>query len=89
MDELKVLLSKLSQSDQIKSYLNRIKDSLVLIKRCVVIIVFLAGLMVFLKEYTLVLSIFTSIGTETRAFKAEWSVLRRCLLVLSNLKKDN
>ena len=52
MGELKVLLSKLSRSDQIKSYLNKIKDSLVLIKRCVVIIVFLAGLMVFLKEYT-------------------------------------
>ena len=51
MNELKVLLSKLSRSDQIKSYLNKIKDSLVLIKRCVVIIVFLAGLMVFLREY--------------------------------------
>lgn len=52
MGELKVLLSKLSRSDQIKSYQNKIQDSLVLIKRCVVIIVFLAGLMVFLKEYT-------------------------------------
>ena len=52
MGELKVLLSKLSRSDQIKSYQNKIPDSLVLIKRCVVIIVFLAGLMVFLKEYT-------------------------------------
>ena len=52
MGELKVLLSKLSRSDQIKSYQNKIQDSRVLIKRCVVIIVFLAGLMVFLKEYT-------------------------------------
>ena len=52
MGELKVLLSKLSRSDQIKSYQNKIQDSLVLIKRCAVIIVFLAGLMVFLKEYT-------------------------------------
>ena len=51
MNELKVLLSKLSQSDQIKSYLNKINVSLVLIKRCVVIIVFLTGLMVFLTEY--------------------------------------
>ena len=51
MNELRVLLSKLGQSDQIKSYLNKINDSLVLIKRCVVIIVFLAGLTVFLTEY--------------------------------------
>ena len=52
MGELKVLLSKLSRSDQIKSYQNKILDSLGWIKRWVVIIVFLAGLMVFLKEYT-------------------------------------
>ena len=51
MNELRVLLSKLGQSDQIKSYLNKINDSLVLIKRCVVIIVFLAALTVFLTEY--------------------------------------
>ena len=51
MNDLKYLLSKLGQSDQIKSYLNKINDSLVLIKRCVVIIVFLAGLTVFLTEY--------------------------------------
>ena len=51
MKELRVLLSKLGQSDQIKSYLNKINDSLVLIKRCVVIIVFLAGLTVFLTEH--------------------------------------
>ena len=51
MNELRVLLSKLGQSDQIKSYLSKINDSLVLIKRCVVIIVFLAGLTVFLTEY--------------------------------------
>ena len=51
MNVLKVLLSELSQSDQIISYHNKIKESLGLIKRCVVIIVFLAGLMVFLTEY--------------------------------------
>ena len=51
MNELRVLLSKLGQSDQIKSYLNKINDSLVLIKRCVVIIVFLAALTVFLTEH--------------------------------------
>ena len=59
MDELKNLLSSLtrkmnetiSQSDQIKSYLNKIKDSLDLIKRCFVILVFLAGLIVFLTEW--------------------------------------
>ena len=37
MGELKVLLSKLSRSDQIKSYQNKIQDSLVLIKRCVAV----------------------------------------------------
>ena len=51
MNDLKGLLSKLSQSDQIKSYLNKINDSLVLIKRCVVILVFLASLMVFLSKW--------------------------------------
>ena len=59
MSELKNLLSSLtrkmnetiSQSDQIKSYLNKMNDSLVLIKRCVVILVFLAGLTVFLTEW--------------------------------------
>ena len=39
---------KLGNPDQIKSYLNKMNDSLVLIKRCVVILVFLAGLMVYL-----------------------------------------
>ena len=59
MSELKNLLSSLtrkmnetiSQSDQIKSYLNKMNDSLVLIKRCVVILVFLAGLTVFMIEW--------------------------------------
>jgi len=51
MTELKVLLSRLGQSDQIKGYLNKINDSLALIKRCVVILVFLAGLTVFLSEW--------------------------------------
>lgn len=59
MSELKNLLSSLtrkmnetiSQSDQIKSYLNKMNDSLDLIKRCVVILVFLAGLTVFLTEW--------------------------------------
>ena len=51
MNEFKILSSKLSQSGQIKSYLNKINDSLVLIKKCIVIIVFLAGLTVFLTEY--------------------------------------
>jgi hypothetical protein len=58
MSDLKNLLSRLTrqmnetlgQSDQIKSYLNKMNDSLVLIKRCFVIIVFLAGLMVYLTE---------------------------------------
>ena len=59
MSELKNLLSSLtrkmdktiSQSDQIKSYLNKMNDSLDLIKRCVVILVLLAGLAVFLTEW--------------------------------------
>ena len=51
MHDLKELLYKMSQSDQIKSYLNKMNDSLVLIKRCVVILVFLAGLTVFLTEW--------------------------------------
>jgi uncharacterized coiled-coil DUF342 family protein len=59
MDDLKNLLFNLkrkiketiSQSDQIKSYLNKMKDSLDLIKRCFVIVVFFAGLTVFLTEW--------------------------------------
>ena len=51
MNELKVLLSKLGQSDQFKGYLNKMNDSLDLIKRCFVILVFLAGLTVFLSEW--------------------------------------
>ena len=51
MNELKVLLSKLGQSDQFKGYLNKINDSLDLVKRCFVILVFLAGLTVFLLEW--------------------------------------
>ena len=59
MDDFKNLLFNLkrkiketiSQSGQIKSYLNKMNDSLVLIKRCVVILVFLAGLTVFLTEW--------------------------------------
>jgi len=51
MNELKILLSKLGQSDQIKGYLNKMSDSLDLIKRCFVILVFLAGLTVFLTEW--------------------------------------
>ena len=58
MSDLKNLLSRLTrqmnetigQYDQIKSYFNKMNDSLILIKRCVVILVFLAGLMVFLTE---------------------------------------
>ena len=58
MSDLKNLLSRLTrqmngkmgQYDQIKSYLNKMNDSLVLIKKCVVILVFLAGLMVYLTE---------------------------------------
>ena len=42
---------KMGQSDQIKSYFNKMNDSLVLIKRCVVILAFLAGLMVYLTEW--------------------------------------
>ena len=51
MSNLKDLLSRMGKSDQIKSYLNKMNDSLVLIKRCVVILVFLAGLTVFLTEW--------------------------------------
>ena len=51
MNELKVLLSKLGQSEQFKGYLNKMNDSLDLIKRCFVILVFLAGLTVFLTEW--------------------------------------
>jgi len=51
MNELKDLLSKLGQSDQIESYLNKMNDSLDLIKRCFVILVFLSGLTVFLTEW--------------------------------------
>ena len=51
MSILKDLLSRMGKSDQIKSYLDKMNDSLVLIKRCVVILVFLAGLMVFLTEW--------------------------------------
>ena len=51
MNILKDLLSRMGKSDQIKSYLNKMNDSLVLIKRCVVILVFLAGLTVFLTEW--------------------------------------
>ena len=51
MSILEDLLSRMSQSDQIKGYLNKLNDSLFLIKRCVVILVFLAGLTVFLTEW--------------------------------------
>ena len=51
MSVLKDLLSRLGQSDEIKGYLNKMNDSLVLIKRCIVILVFLAGLTVFLTEW--------------------------------------
>ena len=51
MRVLKELLSRLSQSEQIKGYLNKMNDSLDLIKRCFVILVFLAGLTVFLTEW--------------------------------------
>jgi len=49
--DLKELFLRLSQSDEIKSYINKINDSLDLIKRCFVILVFLAGLTVFLTEW--------------------------------------
>jgi len=51
MSILKDLLSRMGKSDQIKSYLNKMNDSLDLIKRCVVILVFVAGLTVFLTEW--------------------------------------
>ena len=51
MSNLKDLLSRMGQSDQIKSYFNKVNDSLFLIKRCFVILVFLAGLTVFLTEW--------------------------------------
>ena len=47
----KKMNGKMDQSDQIKSYFNKMNDSLVLIKRCVVVLVFLAGLMVYLTEW--------------------------------------
>ena len=46
MSDLKDLLSRMGKSDEIKSYFNKINDSLVLIKRCVFVLVFLAGWMV-------------------------------------------
>ena len=46
MIELKDLLSRMGKSDEIKSYFNKITDSLVLIKGCVLVLVFLAVLMV-------------------------------------------
>ena len=51
MSILEDLLSRMGQSEQIKSYLNKLNDSLFLIKRCFVILVFLAGLAVFLTEW--------------------------------------
>ena len=59
MSDLKNLLSKLtkninkkiSQSDQIKDYINKMNASLDLIKRCFVILVFLAGFIVFMTEW--------------------------------------
>ena len=51
MSNLKDLLYRMGKSDQIKSYLNKVNDSLVLIKRCFVILVFLAGLTVFLTAW--------------------------------------
>jgi len=50
MHDLKELLYKMSQSDQIKSYFNKMKGSLVLIGKCIVLLVFLVG-MVFLSDY--------------------------------------
>ena len=46
MSDLKHLLSRMGKSDEIKSYFNKINDSLVIIKRCVLVLVFLAVLMV-------------------------------------------
>ena len=46
MSDLKNLLSRMGKSDEIKSYFNKINDSLILIKRCVLVLVFLAVLMV-------------------------------------------
>ena len=51
MNELKALLSRLGQSDRIKSYLYKMNDTLDLIKRCFVILVLLAGFTVFLTEW--------------------------------------
>ena len=51
MNDLKYLLSKLGQSDQIKSYLNKMNDSLDLIKMCFVILVLLSGLTVFVTAW--------------------------------------
>ena len=51
MGDLRDLFLRLSQSDQIRGYLNKVNDSLDLIKRCFVILVFLAGLTVFLSEW--------------------------------------
>jgi hypothetical protein len=51
MSILEDLLSRVGKSDQIKSYLDKLNDSLVLIKRCFVILVFLAVLTVFLTEW--------------------------------------
>ena len=46
MSNLKDLLSRMGKSDEIKSYFNKMKGSLVLIGKCVFVLVFLAGLMV-------------------------------------------
>ena len=51
MSILEDLLSRVGQSEQIKGYLNKLNNSLILIKRCVVILVFLAGVTVFLTEW--------------------------------------
>jgi hypothetical protein len=51
MSDLKELLSRMGQSDQFKSYLNKMNGSLVLIKRCFVLLVLLAGLTFFLTDY--------------------------------------
>ena len=47
---LKELLYRMGQSDQIKSYFNKMNVSLVLIGKCFVLLVFLVG-MVFLSDY--------------------------------------